>query len=73
MVIVATAFFHAQFFGKSDLNIFDVLTIPRGFKERIRQTHGQNILDHFFAQIVVDPENILFREHFCDFIVQFFG
>ena len=41
-------------------NIVDVIPIPSCTKELVTKSDNEDILDHFLAQIVVNPENLIF-------------
>ena len=56
------AAFDAQIFRNADLDIGNVLPTPQGFKERVAKTHRKQILNRWFAQVMVDPENLGFVE-----------
>ena len=62
-LIKPTAFFHAQFFGDGDLDVGNVLTPPQWFKQGIAKTQGKEVLYRRLAQVVIDPEHLVFTEH----------
>lgn len=41
------------------LHIIDVVAVPRGAKEFITETQDQDVLDHLFAKIVIDTEDLI--------------
>ena len=47
-------------FGRSDLNVVNIIFIPDRFKQGIGKTKGQNILHRFFAEVMIDAEDLLF-------------
>ena len=70
MIIVATAFFNAQAFSKGNLDIVNKISVPKVIKNKISETNGKDILDHFFAKVMVDPEDLLFIKGFFQFLVE---
>src|SRR5215216_1014180 len=62
-VVVAAAPFHADLFGHQNLYVIDVAAIPERLKDAVAESKGQNVLDGFFAQIMVDPIDLAFIEH----------
>ena len=64
-VIKSTALFNANVFGNRDLNIGNVLTPPERFKQCVAKTQRKQVLYRRFAQVVVNPENLLFVKHFA--------
>ena len=70
---IAAAFFHAHGFRHGDLNMVDVAPVPDRFKNSIAETEYQNVLDGFFAKVMVDAENLLFGQHLTNLAVQRLG
>ena len=57
----ATAF-HTEVFRDGDLDIGDVLTPPQRLKQGVAKAQRKQVLHRRFAQIVVNPEYLLFFE-----------
>lgn len=38
------------------LNVVDMIAVPQSSEHRIAKAKGQDVLDHLFSKIVVDPE-----------------
>ena len=57
-----TAMFDANSFGGGDLYVVDVSAIPERFNNAVGKTKNQNVLDGFFAEIVIDTVDLLFGE-----------
>ncbi|MPN10880.1 hypothetical protein SDC9_158177 [bioreactor metagenome] len=70
VVVVSTAFLHAHSFGEGDLNIVDVFVVPQRFENHIRESDSRDVLHHFFAQIMIDTENLVFVKRFTQLCVQ---
>ena len=62
--------FHANRLGHGDLNVVDVFLVEQGLEDRVGKPEGEDILDGFLAEIVVDPEDLVFREDASDIPVQ---
>src|SRR3990167_791021 len=68
-VVKRAAFFGADRFEESDFNLLDQLFPPRNLEEVVRETERQNILQHFFREVVIDAINLLLFEEFCESVV----
>ena len=71
--VIACAPFHAHVFGHRDLYIIDVAAVPNGLKDAIAETEDQDVLNGFFAQIVIDAVDLLFAEDPQQGAVERFG
>ena len=58
LIVIFAAVFHAERLGYGDLDVVDVATIPDGFEEGVGKTEGQDVLDSFLTQKVVDAVNL---------------
>ena len=58
LVIVICAMFDAYRLSYRNLDAVDVIAVPEGFKNRIGKAEYQNILNGFFAQVVVYAVNL---------------
>ncbi len=50
----------------------DVSPVPDRFENPICKAENQNVLNSFFAQVVVDAVDLLFIQHLANLFVQFF-
>ena len=57
-------------FGNGDLNVINELRIPQWFKQHIAKPHSHQVLNRFFAQIVINAINLIFAEMFGQGCVQ---
>jgi len=57
----------------SYLNIVDVVAVPCGTEKLVTESENENILDHLFAEIVVDTEDFLFTPVWCKSVLEFSG
>ena len=67
--IKRTAFFNAEFFRNGDLNVGNVFTAPKRFKQRIAKAQGKQVLHRRLAQVMVDPKNLVFTKNLADTLV----
>src|SRR5437879_7643435 len=65
-VVVAGAFFDPDRFGSGDLNMIDVLTRPDRLEDAVREAEHEDVLDGLFAEVVIDPKDLVLAEHFLD-------
>ena len=61
-VIKSTTLFNAQLFGNRDLDIGNGFTPPERLKQGIAKAQCKQVLHRRFAQVMVNPENLLFTE-----------
>ena len=52
----------AQAFRYEDLHMVDVFLIPERLEDAVSETKCQDVLDRFFAHVVVDTEDLVFAE-----------
>ena len=71
VVICAPPAFHADRFCYGNPNVVNVSAIEYRFENRVAESEGQNILNGFFPQIVVDPKDLIFVQDTLDFRIQF--
>ncbi len=62
-LVEAAAALHAERFRHGDLHVLDVLAIPYRFEEGVREAKIQQVLHRLLAQIMIDSEDRLLREH----------
>ena len=49
-----------------DLDMVDGLRVPDGLEDAVGKTEHHDVLNRLFSQVVIDPENLGFIEHFSD-------
>ena len=59
-IVIAAAMFHAHLFGDGDGHVVDVTPVPDRLEQRIGKTERQDVLHRFFAQVMVDAEDLGF-------------
>ena len=62
-VIESATFFDADFLGNCDLDIGNRFPAPQRLKQRVAKTQGKQILYRWFAQIMIDSENLVFGQY----------
>ena len=48
--------------GEGDLYVIDVFVVPQRFEQGVGKAQDHKVLNHFFAQVMVDAVNLFFRE-----------
>ncbi|CWQ76669.1 Uncharacterised protein [Neisseria meningitidis] len=61
-VVKLAALFHAQLLGDGQLHAFDVFIVPQRLEHYIGKTQRKQVLQAFFAKVVVDAVNLPFFE-----------
>ena len=64
LIIIPPAPTDTHGFGNGDLNVINELRIPQWFKQHIAKPHSDQVLNRFFAQIVINTINLIFAEMF---------
>jgi hypothetical protein len=72
-LVVGAAAFDADGFGGGDLDVIDVLAIPEGFEDGVAEAEGEDVLDGFFTEVVVDAVELVFGEAFVEGGFEFAG
>ena len=62
-VVVAGPAADADVLGHGDLHVVDVAAVPDRLVQRVGEAQRQDVLDRLLAQVVVDAEHRLGREH----------
>ena len=65
-VVVAGPAADADVLGHRDLHVVDVVGVPDRLEHRVGEPHRQDVLDRLLAEVVVDAEHRLRREHLGD-------
>lgn len=58
-LVITAAASYACLFAQSDLDIIDGLSGPDGLEDRVGESEHEDVLDGFFAEVVVDPEQLV--------------
>ena len=69
-VVVPGTTADADVLGHRDLHVVDVVGVPDGLVELVREPQRQDVLHRLLAEVVVDAEHRVGREHRGDDVVQ---
>jgi hypothetical protein len=58
-LVILAASFHSDGFRGRDLNVRDVVPVPQWLEDRVRKAEDEDVLDAFFAEIVIDAINLV--------------
>ena len=58
-VEVASSTFGAERLLEGYLDVVDVVAVPSGAQKGVSKSQNQDVLDHFLAQVVVNPEDLV--------------
>ena len=61
-LVVAAAALHPQRLGHGDLDVVHVAPVPDRFEDAVGEAEHHQVLDGLFAQVVVDPVDLLFLQ-----------
>ena len=50
--------------------MFDEVTVPDGFEECVSESEGEDVLYGFFTEVMIDPEDLFFCEHFAQELIE---
>src|SRR5579864_5482987 len=70
-VEISAAPLHAHSLGVGDLHVVDVAAIPDWLEDGIVEPEHHDVLYGFLAEIVIDPENLVFLQYAFDLAVQY--
>jgi len=62
LVEIPPAALDADLLGHGDFHVGNVVLVPLGFEQAVGETQRDQVLDGFFAQVVVDAVGAVFRE-----------
>src|SRR5579862_782993 len=71
--VEGAAVFDANGFGGGNLDVVDVGAVPERFDNAVGETENHDVLDGFFAEVMVDAVDLLFTEDFFQFLVELNG
>ena len=69
LIVFATAF-DTDRFGSSNLHVVDILAAPERLKDAVAEAQGEDILDGFLAEIVIDAVDVLLAEDLMDLVAE---
>ena len=71
--VEAAAMLDADGFGSGDLNVVDVVAVPERFDDVVGKPENHDVLDGFFAEVVVNAVNLFFGEDFLEVAIELNG
>src|SRR6266851_6141512 len=71
--IVASASPNAFVLSHRNLDMIHAFLIPQRFEDGIGKAHNQDILDGFFAKVVIDAKNLAFIDDLHQFVINSAG
>ena len=71
--VITAARPNAQALADRDLHVIDGLAVPELFENGIGKTEHQNVLNGFFAKIMVDAINLFFVSEASQLLIQLLG
>jgi len=70
MIVVAATIQHGDAFCHRYLHAVDVVAVPHRLENRVGEPENQQILDHLFAQVMVDPVDLALVENLRHSVIQ---
>ena len=62
LVVEPAAILHAEILGHGDLDAVDVIAVPQRLEHGVGEPRVDDVLHRLLAEVVVDPEDVLFGE-----------
>ncbi len=62
LFVVAPAVLDPDRLGGGDLDVMDVLAVPDGFEDRVREAEHEEVLHRLFAEVMVDAVDLVLGE-----------
>ena len=72
-VVIAGPFADRHLFRDRNLHVIDIAPIPKRLEHRICETKYENVLHRIFAEVVIDPVDLLLAELFVQLLVDVLG
>src|SRR6185369_12753269 len=69
-LVVAATLADANLFADGELHVVNRLPVPQPLENRVGKTEHQDVLNRFFPQVVIDPENLLLAGKSGEFAVE---
>src|SRR5262245_29856631 len=73
LVVEAGATVDPECLWNIDLHVFDVVAVPDRLKETIGETQREDVLSRFFAEEMVDPEDLRLVEYLMRRCIELLG
>ena len=62
-LVITHAAFHANKFGRRNLHVVYIATVPQRLENTIAEAERQNVLNRFLAQVMVDAVHLRLIKH----------
>ena len=69
IVVTGTATY-TDVLGHGDLDVVNVVVVPQRLKHHVGEANREDVLNGFLAEVVVDAEHSIGREHRLDDVVK---
>ena len=69
-IVVAAALFNPDGFAHRNLHVIDVAPVPDRLENSVGKAEGQNVLDRFLAQVMIDAVNLLLARDLEKLLIQ---
>ncbi|CAI8418180.1 MAG: Uncharacterised protein [Hyphomonas sp. TMED17] len=63
LVVIVGPPFEAEIFSHSDLDMINCIAVPERLEQRVGKPQNHKVLNSFFAEIVIDPINLVFGKY----------
>src|SRR5258708_37371887 len=73
MIEIAAAAFYAYGFRHGNLYVIDIATVPDGLEDSVGKAERHDVLNRFFAQIMIDAVNLFFVGDFEQLLIKDLG
>src|SRR5712691_5994003 len=70
LFVISAATFDAETFGVSDLNVVDVLPVPKRFEDAVGKTKDQQVLHRLFSEIMIYAKDLLLFKNLGELLVE---
>ena len=70
LVVIAGPGPHAAALCHRDLDMVDVFAVPKRLKNAIAKAKSKDVLDRFFAEVMVHPVDLVFLKDRMQFVIQ---
>src|SRR6266550_1628434 len=72
-VVITAAALNANGLGVGDLDVIDVLAVPERLENTVGKPKHQQVLNSFFAEVMIDAINLVLFKNSSQFVVQCAG
>ena len=73
LFVITAALLDPDFFGRGDLHRVDIATVPNRLEDAVAEAKDQNVLDGFFAEIVINAIDLILFQYALNVSIQLLG